>query len=177
MRGNLMAAMGLGGIPVPASLPHRTRASAPLTQADDSQMEMSPPRPLQAYAPNTQAFDGRASFASNASSAESRTGPTPKRAKPRKSFKAASPAKARMSTIARTGRASLLGRSTLKRQPLANVNANRSPSKAVPKTPSKAAEIGIADDFGDSTFDENEVYDEMPRRRRLDLENVMDDES
>jgi len=175
MRNNLMAAMGLGGIQVPASLPHRTRSSAPLTQTDYSQLEMSPAKVLHAEEENTQRFDGKASFGSTPSSGESRTEPTPKRAKPRKSIiKATSPAKTRRSTGTRFGQASLLGRSTVKRQPLAGINANRSPEKVASKTPCKPSATQDAADFDDTTFDEHSVFDETPGRRMMDVENMLD---
>ncbi|KAK5117493.1 hypothetical protein LTR85_008878 [Meristemomyces frigidus] len=178
MRSNLMAAMGIGPamtLQTQASLPHRTRTSSTRTQLEqDSQLGPSPPTPASADGMESQIMDGRASFASNASSGHSRSGPTPKRAKPRKSFKAPSPAKPRLSIGARAGRANKNGRSTSKRQPLLAMSANRSPGKAAPRTPSKAALRDTGDEFGDSTYDENEMLGHTPGgKMEIDLSGIL----
>ncbi|KAK4543455.1 hypothetical protein LTR36_005598 [Oleoguttula mirabilis] len=163
MRSNLMAAMGIGQVQTQASLPHRTRTSSARTQLEpNSQLGPSPPTPASVDGTESEIIDGRASFASNASSGHSRNGPTPKRARPRKSFKAPSPAKPRLSMGTKAGRASAGGRSNPKRQPLLSVSVNRSPRKAAPRTPSKVAPRDAEDEYDDSTFDDNELLGHTP---------------
>lgn len=178
MRSNLMAAMGLGpsaGLATQASLPHRTRTSSARTQQyHQSQLDPSPPTPLSGHSVDGPLGDGWASFGSNASSGHSRSGPTPKRAKPRKLFKAPSPAKPRLSISARVGRGTS-DRTATKRQPLQNMSANRSPRRSAPKTPSKAAWNDAADGFDDSTLDENELFAHTPGvTKTLDLGGMLE---
>ncbi|KAK5136129.1 hypothetical protein LTR08_003966 [Meristemomyces frigidus] len=164
MRSNLMAAMGIGqAIPfqTQSSLPHRTRTPSTRTQHEqDSQLDPSPPSLSSTHGVESQ-LGGRASIASNASSGHSRNGPTPKRAKPRKSIKAPSPAKARLNTATRAGRTSMTGRSAAARQPLSNKSVNRSPEKDAPRTPSKVVKNDARDGFDDSTVDEHELVAHM----------------
>lgn len=182
MRTNLMAAMGIGpgmNLPTQASLPHRTRTSSGRTQYEhDSQPGPSPPTPASAGGMESQVLDGRASFVSNGSSGHSRSGPTPKRARPRKSFKAPSPAKPRSAILARAARASTGGRSTSKRQPLLSMSVNRTPEKTAPKTPSKYAQNDARDGYDESTLDENELIIHTPDGKLdVDLSGMLLDDT
>ncbi|KAK5717176.1 hypothetical protein LTR15_009065 [Elasticomyces elasticus] len=152
MRSNLLAALGGGAQSLAQpSLPHRTRSSL-RTQIEPTQADVTPTTPSFALDIDSQAFDGGASFASNDSSSHSRNGPTPKRAKPRKSIKIASPAKPRMSMSTRAVK------SAVKRRPLGVINANTSPRKDGVKTPSRGQVEAGADEFDDSTFDEHDLH-------------------
>ncbi|EMC97860.1 hypothetical protein BAUCODRAFT_406230 [Baudoinia panamericana UAMH 10762] len=95
MRSKLFAA--LGGPQHQASLPYRPRSTR-VSGTQQSHLEGSPSMLVDSQ---SQAFDGRASFASNASSGKSRNGPTPKRAKPRKTIAVPSPAESRLSIATR----------------------------------------------------------------------------
>jgi len=184
MRANLMAAMGIAGAQAPLqTLTHRpSRASAtPYTQrpGHESQDEPTPPTPFSGD--DSQHLEHEAaSFVSNAtSSGESRNGPTPKRARPRKSIKVHSPAKpvARPSTgvrpVARPDAGTQVRRSSLRvRQPLLGVSGNQSilPPLASLKTPSKG--LALADE---ETFDGSELFTGTPGQELMDLGGALDE--
>ena len=181
MRSNLMAAMGFSGSKQHRTkLPHRpsSASTAPTQQQEmDSQADPSPPTPFSGDYAETQPEAG-GSFASNPSSGESKSGPTPKRARTRRPFKVPSPARPRVSTNvdSRTTRASVAGQSTVKRQPLLSVSANQSHKKiAGPKTPSKAASKEKLDDLDESTFDGSELFAGTPGERMLDCEGALNE--
>ncbi|KAK1054151.1 hypothetical protein LTR74_016015 [Friedmanniomyces endolithicus] len=172
MRFNLLAALGGGAQTLmQPSLPHRTRASS---RTQPTQADTTPTTPSFALDMSTQAFDGGASFTSNASSTHSRNGSTPKRAKPRKSIKVASPGKPRMSIGTRTIRAGPSARNTVKRRPLGALNANASPQKDGTKTPSKNV---VEDEFDDSTFDENEFRVNTHAGQMQNMEGVVGEDA
>lgn len=188
MRTNLMAAMGIAGSAQmqPRALTHRPSrltATPRVPYADmDSQEDPSPPTPFSGD--DSQQFeDGRASFASNAtSSGQSKSEPTPKRPRPRKSIKVHSPAKpvARPSTSLRSAaRPSLstqvVRSSTRIRQPLLGVsgNQNRPPPRHSLKTPSKGHNFG-----GDEeTFDGSELFSGTQGKDLMELGGALDDET
>ncbi|KAK3071851.1 hypothetical protein LTR53_007913 [Teratosphaeriaceae sp. CCFEE 6253] len=160
MRANLLAALGGGpGLQTQPSLPHRTRTSSRPQTEPATQGAPSPGTPSSVMDVDSQAFDGKASYASNASSTQSRHEPTPKRAKPRKSIRVASPAKARVAIGGKGMRASLAARSTTmtRRLPLSTVSVNSSPLKGGLRTPVKGISRGGDDGFGESTLDEYEL--------------------
>ncbi|KAK0337760.1 hypothetical protein LTR94_003373 [Friedmanniomyces endolithicus] len=155
MRSNLLAALGGGAQTLmQPSLPHRTRASSRTQATQPATTPMTPSFELEM---STQAFDGRASLTSDASSTHSRNGPTPKRAKPRKSIAVSPHHKPRMSMGIRTMRAGPSARTTETRRPLGALNANASPQKDGMKTPSKGALNIGEDEFDGSTIDEMNV--------------------
>ncbi|KAK1092208.1 hypothetical protein LTR48_004774 [Friedmanniomyces endolithicus] len=155
MRSNLLAALGGGAQTLmQPSLPHRTRASSRTQATQPATTPMTPSFELEM---STQAFDGRASLTSDASSTHSRNGPTPKRAKPRKSIAVSPHHKPRMSMGIRTMRAAPSARTTETRRPLSALNANASPQKEGMKTPSKGALNIGEDEFDGSTIDEMNV--------------------
>ncbi|KAK0303375.1 hypothetical protein LTR01_008103 [Friedmanniomyces endolithicus] len=155
MRSNLLAALGGGAqTPMQPSLPHRTRASS---RTQPTQPDSTPVTPSFELEMSTQAFDGRASLSSNASSTHSANGPTPKRAKPRKSIVVSPHHKPRMSMGIRTVRAGPSARTTEARRPLGVMSANASPQKDGMKTPSKGALNIGEDEFDGSTIDEMNV--------------------
>jgi hypothetical protein len=175
MRANLMAAMGIGhmGGSIQPSLPHRTRpqataACATQVQLSQSQIDPSPPTPASTDddGMEEQQIDGRASFASHTSSGQPRSGPTPKRPRPRKSFKAPSPAKSRLS----------IGRRTSKRQPLEDMGVNRLSGKVAPRTPSRKSAAFVEDEFDDSVFDENALFANTPGVPRVSDEMLAEDD-
>lgn len=146
MRNRLMNAMGLTNI-MPAvvsttfqepstkssALPYRS-ASTMVTPRPSSQPLLSTP------ARGVQEIDldnddeGLNSDASNLSSDH---GPTPKRARPRQTVRRGS-VNARHSLGSRSIKSVLRNGSTTKRQPLANIDANRSPRKSA-RSPSKVS--------------------------------------
>lgn len=161
MRTNLMAALGVGGTGGGAtqlhSLPHRSRTQEP-------QFETSPPTPISS---ESQQVD-----MSIHSSMDSQSGPTPKRAKPRKSVRvstAASPAKLLRSIAgARASRMNEV-RSAAKRVPLGRVSGNIPPCK-MGKTPRKGVqELGEIDDDDSTIGDESGIG-----VGRLDLGGTLD---
>ncbi|KAK0267132.1 hypothetical protein LTR35_016519 [Friedmanniomyces endolithicus] len=155
MRSNLLAALGGGAQTLmQPSLPHRTRASSRTQATQPATTPMTPSFELEM---STQAFDGRASLTSDASSTHSRNGPPPKRAKPRKSIAVSPHHKPRMSMGIRTMRAAPSARTTETRRPLSALNANASPQKEGMKTPSKGA-LNIGEDECDGS-----AIDEMMR--------------
>jgi predicted nucleic acid-binding Zn-ribbon protein len=160
MRNRLMNAMGLTGMIAPppdaiarsSVLPMRsasTNSATPRTSLP-SQVPFTP-------APETQRLDGEAeddqaddTFMSDASVDN---GPTPKRARPRVSLMPANTQEKRTSVAPRSARTILRTRSAIKRQPLQDMPANRSPVQRA-KSPSKVAfhnlqdqgfEVGTAD--------------------------------
>jgi hypothetical protein len=165
MRANLMAAMGISGSGTSKQTKLAHQFSAPFasetqSQDIDTQADPSPPTPRSGDGDGSQQRNAEASFAS---STDSRSGPTPKRARPRRTVKVASPAKARLSSAVatRSTRRSVgTGTSTgVKRQPLSAVSANRAQVRNVaPKTPSKGADLPLADGMDESTFDGSELF-------------------
>ncbi|KAK5163369.1 uncharacterized protein LTR77_010742 [Saxophila tyrrhenica] len=158
MRANLMAAMGLNSLqPQPApSLPYRpSRSTGRPTQEDQ---DPSPPTPFSGDDAEPDSQHLQASFASNASSTESRSGPTPKRPKSRHSANptAKTPAKARTSMASRRStRSSMAGTGTGRRKPLGSLSGNEGGRKSVgSKTPMK----GVDEGMDESTFDGSEVF-------------------
>lgn len=170
MRTNLMAAMGLGSLQQQL-LPQsklQLHSSRPSVARETEAAELfgkdppSPPSNLVAGDDKTesgldsQKASFQVSFVSNASPTESRSGPTPKRARPRRSVKALTPAKARMSAASRRSmRLEIASQSTAQRQPLSAVAIN-TVTKKNDKTPSKGvAVLGIDDE---TTFDGSEIF-------------------
>ena len=181
MRSNLMSAMGISrSMQQARSLPHRpSRPSTAQTQHQEieSQADPSPPTPFSGDDADTQPAETGGSFASNVSSTDSKSGPSPKRARPRRSFKEPSPAKQRLCTnsTARALRANIT-QSTARKQPLLSVSANQTQKKYnAPKTPSKSCPKATADDLDESTFDGTELFAGTPGERMLDLEGAFDD--
>ena len=184
MRANLMAAMGLSGsLPNHTKLPLRpSRSSTAQTQHQDfdSHADPSPPTPFSGDDAEAQPLDVEGSFVSSVSSAESRSGPTPKRARPRRPFKVPSPAKPRLSTNASSyaTRANILGHSTMKRQALLSVSANQRNMKIKGQTPpSKAHSMPVVNDLDESTFEGSELFAGTPGERMLDLNGMLDENS
>ena len=179
MRGNLMAAMGISGnLQQQLKMPHRPSRSS-IAQAQqqeiDSQNDPTPPTPHSSDEVESQQPQLGASFASNISSTDSKSGPPPKRAKSgvRRAFKAPSPARPRLSAGAgpRSARVSVAGQRTVSRQPLLTMSANRSPRKSSAQTtPSKTMSKPVLDDLDESTFDGSELFAGTPGERMLDLE-------
>lgn len=191
MRTNLMVAMGIAVMPntnndaSSANPGHRSRRPSicqPNT-TENSEIEISPPTPGdtdETEVPDEHAI-GNVSFNSQASSAEGRNGPTPKRPRPaRKSLRTSTmlQTQGRLSaSAARASRSSLLpgGRSVGKnaRQPLLGLSVNQSPSKsgyagsptkkgsAVDKAPKGTFD----DDDDDSLFAGSEVFGASTPRR------------
>lgn len=169
MRANLMAAMGLEGLqqqPLPeSSLPFRPSRPLVARETDASQGiqdDPSPPTPFSGYDgmgvdADSQMTTAQASFASNGSSTESKKGPTPKRARPRRSVKALTPAKTtRVSAVSRRSTRSEFSEQTAaKRQPLSSMAVNEGVRKSE-KTPSKGVVVHGMDD--ETTFDGSEIF-------------------
>lgn len=156
MRTNLMAAMGLSNHQSRV-LAHRSRDSIPQTQQDDP----TPPTPTSGDGMDmaTQPEEANQSFISNASSQESRSGPTPKRPRPRKSFAAPSTA---VKTRASTG-AALGGKGSqwnaARRQTLGVVSGNRATTMKTPVREKKVVLEVENEEVGDeTTFDGSELF-------------------
>ena len=137
MRNRLMSAMGLNlpvaqSPPKQSTLPYRSASSAGTPQ---TQVPRTPAR--EASQPD---FEDEITNLSFGSAGSSQTGPTPKRAKPRKAFKVPSLQQPRLSAAHRSTRSALRGASAsvMKRQPLADMSANRSPVRAG-RSPGKVA--------------------------------------
>ena len=183
MRSNLMAAMGIGqAMPsqIQSSLPHRTRSVSTRTQHEqNSQLGPSPPSPSSADGMESQ-LGGQGSFASTASSDNPRNGPTPKRAKPRKSTKAPSPAKTRLN-LTRASRVSATGIRTVVRQPLLSRSVNRVPEKDTLALPSKVTTKRSAEDrFTDPSANANKDDLHCPvsgGKMDLDMSGMLGDET
>ena len=183
MRSNLMAAMGISGnMPKQTRLPNRSLASfAVETQSQDmdTQADPSPPKPLSGNDDETQQRGAETSFASNASSTDSRSGPTPKRARPRRTLRVASPAKSRMSTgvATRSTRKSAAASIASNRQPLSSVSSNQGQmGKFAAKTPCKASvQAAASDGMDESTFDGSELFAGTPGQQMLDLDCGLDE--
>lgn len=178
MRSNLMAAMGISGeTSKQTSLPHRPSAfSSGQTQSQDvdTQTDPSPPTPHSGNEEESQQQEAAGSFVSNAST-DSRSGPTPKRARPRRSVKTSPPVKSRMSasTSLRTTRRSTATNGTAKRQPLSSMSANQEHRKSVaPKTPSKVNSKTDENDADETTFEGSELFTGTPGQRMLDLDGA-----
>jgi hypothetical protein len=135
--------------------------------------EATPPTPSSAQHVDSQSAETQGSFASQTSSTDSRSGPTPKRAKPRRSVPTAIGPRLSM-TSTRTTRLSLRNQSTVKRQPLSNISANPSDRKSCgTKTPSKS---GTAmEDLEESTFDGSELFAGTQGGHILDLGDVLNE--
>lgn len=132
----------------------------------ESQEDLSPPTPFSGDDHGDQRLVVGQSYTSAVSSNESRSGPTPKRARPKRPSKATSATQSRSGTSTTT-RSS---RSTIKRQPLLDVGTNVSTKQAaVPKTPSKEA-VG---DFDKTTFDGSELFAGTPGERMLGLADTV----
>ncbi|KAI5364642.1 hypothetical protein Slin15195_G041810 [Septoria linicola] len=178
MRSNLMAAMGINKNQSRASLPHRSRESVvPQTQ---SQVEDSPPSPLAtAEDMDLSASNVEQCFISNADSQEDKSGPTPKRQKPRKSLSFAAPltttAKPRASVAGgRLSRASTGIKQSVGRQPLIGTSGNRANLKPF-KTPTKDAEKHAGED--ESTFEGSELFTGTQAGQMMDLQAAFDENS
>ena len=174
MRSNLMTAMGLGEHQNQFALPHRP-SRTPTTQTQQQELEsqdQSPPTPISDDSVETRACEAGASFASKVSSNDSRSGPTPKRARPRK-FKVPSPAKARLSAAAgsRTTRSTNAGQNTVKRQPLLTVNANRSPAKSADR---KTLSLAMQENMDETTFDGSEPFTGTPAGKMHEIGDIID---
>lgn len=152
MRNRLMSAMGLGGgafaqlqtVEPTRSLPVRSS-----TSQRTSNMTTQTPPPSTPARPVT--YDGAEEESVDCSFA-STSGRTPKRARPHKSFKVPS-LQPRASLGPRSARSVIATRSALRRQPLADVDANRSPTHGI--SPSKVTfkEVGgeMVKPFGTAT--------------------------
>jgi hypothetical protein len=176
MRSNLMAAMGISGnMPKQTKLSHRSLPSLGAeTQSQDmeTQADPSPPTPLSGNDDETQQCKANISFAS---STDSRSGPTPKRARPRRSIKVASPAKSRISTGVATRRTRKSSTNST-RQPLSSVSANQGQRRNVAaKTPCKTNTQAVTDGMDESTFDGSELFAGTPGQRMLDLDCELDE--
>lgn len=153
MRTKLIAAMGLGSQNPQMTLPLRPSRSS--EHEPESGEDPSPPTPCSADDADMQQLTAGLSFKSNGSSNQSRSGPTPKRARPSKSSKDISPAQPRF----RTGTTSRTSRSAAKRQPLLSISGNSAMSKSMPlKTPSHAKDV----DPNETTFDGSELFGGTP---------------
>ena len=153
MRTNLIAAMGLGSQNAQMTLPHRPWRSS--EHEPESQKDPSPPTPCSGDDADMPQLSGGLSFESNGSSNQSRSGPTPKRARPSKSSKGISPAQPRF----RTSTTPRTSRSAAKRQPLLSISGNSAVSKSMPlKTPSNAKDV----DPDGTTFDGSELFGGTP---------------
>ena len=143
----------------------------------ETQADTSPPTPSSENGAETQQLQPGASFASNTSSGESRSGPTPKRARQGKAFRVPSLAKPRLSTRATSWNvgASVPKKSRSTRQPLLSMSANRSPRKnADPKTPRKSATRGDLDNLDESTFKGTELFAGTPGEGIMNLGDMLD---
>lgn len=160
MRSNLMTAMGIQAEETKLVLPHRpSRSSSTRTSVRGAQLPLDSSSMLFADDnAQSQAGDIGASFVSNASSAESRPEPTPKRAKPRTSCQAAPPVRARSATNLGT-RSTRASTSRRVRQPLLSINGNRSAVKIVPSTAASKATVNVLDE---STFVDSELITGTP---------------
>ncbi|KAF2170371.1 hypothetical protein M409DRAFT_64136 [Zasmidium cellare ATCC 36951] len=158
MRANLLTAMGLskdqGRV-----LVHRSRDSLAQTQ------ECTPPTPTSEERVDGDVDGGNGSFVSNASSQESRSGPTPKRVRPRKSFAVAPATAGRMRASVGGGGAGGGGGkgsqwTAARRQTLGAVSGNRVVAGA--KTPVKGKVVRMEDgEIGgeeETTFDGSELF-------------------
>lgn len=136
-------------------------------QEMETQEDPSPPTPFSGDDEGHQRpVDGQR-YTSTASSNESRSGPTPKRARLRRPSKVTSAVKSRSGTTTTTRS----GRSTTTRQPLLDVGTNMSTKKtAITKTPSKEA-VG---DLDETTFDGSELFAGTPGERILGLADTVD---
>ena len=133
MRNRLMSAMGLNhpvaqSPPKQSTLPYRSASSA---STPHTQVPNTPARET-----SQTEFDDQISNLSFGSGGSSQPGPTPKRAKPRKAFKVPALQQPRTSTGFRSAKSALRGASAMKRPPLADMSANRSPVRAG-RSPSK----------------------------------------
>jgi hypothetical protein len=177
VKDNVMALLGQGGIQrhfqPPTQLPYRPSMSSTRTSIHEpeTQEDPSPPTPFSGDDIEHQEVSAQASFASNASSTESRSGPTPKRLKPRREVKAPVPTKPRLSTASvRSTRSSLRSQNTSKRRPLSSISANPAAQKSIePKTPSKSA----GGELDETTFDGSELFAGTPGAEVLDMETAL----
>ncbi|KXT13596.1 hypothetical protein AC579_8496 [Pseudocercospora musae] len=175
MRANLMAAMGISGTQNRTSLPHRSRESV-APPLGDTQADASPPSPTSASNMDVDASNNDQSFASNASD-ESKSGPTPKRSRPRKSLSFAAPltAKPRASTDLRTSRTSIAMRQSMGRQALHGISGNRPSLK--PRTPVKGTQKEVDAEEDGSTFEGSELFSGTQDQHLVDLQAAFDAES
>lgn len=173
MRANLIAAMGIGNTQNRASLPHRSRESI----APPLETQLEPPTPTSASTVDAEAFNMDQSFVSNASSQESKSGPTPKRPRPRKSLSFAAPltTKPRPKTGLSTSRTSIATRQSMGRQALQGINGNRSSMKTPAKEPPKQGLTEEGDDA--STFEGSELFSGTQEQNLVDLQAAFDAES
>ncbi|KAF2485997.1 hypothetical protein BDY17DRAFT_245057 [Neohortaea acidophila] len=163
----------------------RRSSAAPPTQHQPFEEDPSPPTPFSTndhLQKQQQQMHQDASFASNPSSTESRNGPTPKRPRPRRSFRiaAASPAGSphtirsvrTSNAAARTTRASI---STVgRRQPLLSVSANQSPAKRVGRS-AKRGVVTKMQEVEDESFGGSELFAGTPAAGRGVCEGLLDD--
>ncbi|KXS96414.1 hypothetical protein AC578_3016 [Pseudocercospora eumusae] len=141
MRANLMAAMGISGTQNRASLPHRSRESMAPALVDASNIEHS--------------------FASNASD-ESKSGPTPKRPRARKSLSFAAPT-------------SIATRQSVGRQALQGISGNRPSLKAKTRSEETQKDVDVEEDG--STFEGSELFSGTQEQHLVDLQVAFDAES
>ncbi|KAM3422416.1 hypothetical protein BST61_g2767 [Cercospora zeina] len=172
MRANLMAAMGIHKSQSRGSLPHRSRESfAPQTQTQPDDFSHVSGEDMGLSVSNLD----ESSIWNRDSSQEDKSGPTPKRQKPRKSLSFAAPltttAKPRASVGGRgLTRASTGVRQSAGRQPLAGVNGNRASLKPF-KTPrtTKEAAVDAAATEDESTFEGSELFTGTQGGQMLDF--------
>ena len=186
MRNRLMNAMGIGAAaeqspPKQSTLPFRSASSAgtpytqPLTTPGRLQTQIEPEEDLDEF--------------SLGSATSSQHGPTPKRSKPRKPFKVPT-VQQPLLTAGGLRSAKPLHRSTSApvRQPLADIPANKSPSRAS-RSPNKVAfakhdaggggaslSTGGRNALAEWSFT-TDVLSSTPGTRRLEMDYQMDDES
>lgn len=154
-----MSAMGISNTAaanqaqVQADLPHRSRSSSTrsVTQhVPSSAQDPSPPTPS-STAEEEHHGRGEVSFASSTSS-QDHSGPTPKRARPRKSFRPVAKTRGLLS-VGKTAR-----QSTYDRQPLLSLSVNRSPRKSVGRSIKDPGGAVNKDFSNDSTFAGSEIF-------------------
>ncbi|CAK1358767.1 unnamed protein product [Cercospora beticola] len=179
MRANLMAAMGINKSQSRGSLPHRSResmAQPTQTQPDDYSHISAEDMDL-----SISNID-ESSIWQRDSSQEDKSGPTPKRQKPRKSLSFAAPLTTAAQPRASVGgrrltRSSTGVRQSMGRQPLAGTNGNRGSLKPF-KTPSKeAASAAVEAAEEESTFEGSELFTGTQGGQMLDLQAAFDENS
>lgn len=167
MRNRLMNAMGLATVlppamPVaapepsakPSALPYRS-ASTMATPKQSSQPLASTPARAAQELEMDDADEGNNSDASNAFSDH---GPTPKRARPRQSFRRGS-VNQRHSVGSRSVKSALRTKGDTQRRPLLDLDTNRSPSKRG-RSPSKVTFMGVEKEgLGISTAERRDMED------------------
>lgn len=161
MRSNLMAAMGIGGLQAASGgIPYRSASSSVRsTTAGQQEDKAAKESAMLSVVPP-------ASFASSTDSPDNRSGPTPKRSKPRKSLRKSD------TQIGHTATRSIDQPRTLqRRQPFTEVNVNRSPlrrrhtlfGKAVVDSGRMAkSRAPVQMDADDDMFDGSDLFASTP---------------